>query len=81
MPILHRCILEIELTRKGVNEVMGEIDITQNRLEDHADVFADICNVLLFNGESVILPGSLKETGRTSQVMANSLEVLYNEEK
>lgn len=50
---------------------MGAIDITQNRLEDHADVFADICNVLLFGGESVILPESLKETGRTSQYKAD----------
>ena len=50
---------------------MGEIDITQGRLEEYADVFADICNVLMFNGESVILPEQLIETGRTSQYKAD----------
>ena len=29
---------------------MGEKDITEKTLEDYADVFADIVNVLLFDG-------------------------------
>ena len=41
---------------------MGEKDITEKLLEDYNDVFADIVNVLLFDGESVILPEEL-ETG------------------
>lgn len=51
--------------------ITGEIDITQGRLEEYADVFADICNVLLFNGEERILPEQLMETGRTSQYKAD----------
>ncbi|MBR2214558.1 MAG: Rpn family recombination-promoting nuclease/putative transposase [Selenomonadaceae bacterium] len=35
---------------------MAEKDITQKRLEDYPDVFADIFNVLLFKGEQVIKP-------------------------
>lgn len=50
---------------------MGEIDITQKMLVDYEDVFADICNVLMFNGEQVIYPEFLKETGRTSQYKAD----------
>lgn len=50
---------------------MGEIDITQGRLEEYADVFADICNVLMFNGEPIVLPEQLFETGRTSQYKAD----------
>ena len=30
--------------------VLGEKDITEKTLEDYADVFADIVNVLLFDG-------------------------------
>ena len=50
-----------------------EKDITQKTLERYNDVFADIINVLLFNGERVVtedsltdvLPGSiLKMDGR-----------------
>ena len=34
-------------------------DITQKTLERYNDVFADIINVLLFNGENVVLEDSL----------------------
>ena len=33
---------------------MGEMDVVEKILESYNDVFADIVNVLLFNGESVI---------------------------
>lgn len=33
---------------------MGEKDTATKTLESHESVFADILNVLLFNGESVI---------------------------
>ena len=33
---------------------MGEKDITEKLLEDYPDVFADIFNVLLFDGEKLI---------------------------
>ena len=33
---------------------MGELDITEKILESYNDVFADIVNVLLFNGEQII---------------------------
>ena len=33
---------------------MGELDITEKIPESYNDVFADIVNVLLFNGEQII---------------------------
>ena len=38
---------------------MGEQDITEKILESYNDVFADIVNVLLFNGEQIIRPDEL----------------------
>lgn len=38
---------------------MGEMDVVEKILESYNDVFADIVNVLLFNGESVIKPDEL----------------------
>ena len=38
---------------------MGKRDITEKILESYNDVFADIVNVLLFNGEPVIQPDEL----------------------
>ena len=38
---------------------MGEKDITEKTLEAYNDVFADIVNVLLFNGEQLIRPEDL----------------------
>ena len=33
---------------------MAQKDITQKLLEDYEDVFADIVNVLVFDGETVV---------------------------
>ena len=33
---------------------MGELDITEKILESYNDVFADIVNVLLLNGQQLI---------------------------
>lgn len=38
---------------------MGEKDISEKLLEDYADVFADIINVLVFQGERLLEPGNL----------------------
>ena len=38
---------------------MGRMDVTEKILESFNDVFADIVNVLLFNGEPVIKPDEL----------------------
>ena len=38
---------------------MVEKDMTENILEDYNDVFADIMNVLLFNGDSIVSEGDL----------------------
>lgn len=35
---------------------MGEKDIAEKVLEDYNDVFADIVNVLLFQGEQIVKP-------------------------
>ena len=34
-------------------------DVTEKRLEEYPDVFADVVNVILFDGERVILPEDL----------------------
>ena len=39
---------------------MGEKDITEKILEDYNDVFADIINGLLFQGEQRVLPEDLE---------------------
>ena len=46
---------------------MGQKDITEKLLEDYNDVFADIINGLIFNGEQRILPESLENTQVHSQ--------------
>ena len=51
---------------------MGEKDIVERQLEDHADVFADIVNVLLFRGEQRVRPEELMETGMRSQYKADT---------
>ncbi len=45
---------------------MAEKDITQKLLEDHNDVFADIINTLVFNGEQVIQPEELETVSTLS---------------
>ena len=49
---------------------MGQKDITEKLLEDYNDVFADIINGLIFNGEQRILPESLENTQVHSQYKA-----------
>lgn len=46
---------------------MAEKDISQKTLEAYNDVFADIVNVLLFNGKEVIKPNALTDAVPTSQ--------------
>lgn len=41
---------------------MGEKDITEKMLADHNDVFADIINVLLFNGKRIVNENELQST-------------------
>ena len=36
-------------------------DISEKRLEEYSDVFADMVNVLLFDGEEVINPDDLED--------------------
>lgn len=50
---------------------MRQKDMTEKLLEDYEDVFADILNVLLFNGAQVIRPESLKEAKTKSQYKAD----------
>ncbi len=45
---------------------MAEKDITQKLLEDHNDVFADIINTLVFDGEQVIQPEELETVSTLS---------------
>lgn len=41
---------------------MGEKDLSEKILADYNDVFADIVNVLLFNGECKIKESQLENT-------------------
>ena len=50
---------------------MPEKDITEKHLESYNDVFADIVNVLLFNGERRILPDDLRDTQARTQYKAD----------
>ncbi len=54
---------------------MGEKDITEKLLEDYDDVFADIVNVLLFNGHDVVKTDSLVSAGIRSQYKADDSKV------
>lgn len=46
---------------------MGEKDITEKLLEDYNDVFADIINVLLFDGKRLMGENELSNTKDKSQ--------------
>lgn len=45
---------------------MGEKDLTQKQLADYEDIFADIVNVLLLDGQRLIKPDELKPAKRES---------------
>lgn len=51
---------------------MGQKDLAQKLLEDHSDVFADIFNVLLFQGEQIICADELEKTANESQYKADT---------
>lgn len=50
---------------------MGQKDISEKLLTEYNDVFADIVNVLLFEGENVIHENELQSTKDTSQYKAD----------
>ena len=50
---------------------MGQKDITEKLLEDYEDVFADIVNVLLYNGEPVVDKDNLRSCNVKSQYKAD----------
>ena len=54
---------------------MGQKDLAQKLLEDHPDVFADIFNVLLFQGEQVICADELEKTANESQYKADTSDL------
>ena len=50
---------------------MGEKDKIEKLLEDYPDVFADIINVLVYQGEEVVKPEELRTTNIRSQYKAS----------
>ena len=54
---------------------MGEKDITEKILEDYNDVFADIINGLLFQGEQRVLPEALENISVHSQYKADDEKI------
>ena len=59
---------------------MGKKDISQKTLLAHNDVFADIVNVLLFNGEEVVTSQSLTDSQTFSQYKASG-NTLHSQER
>ena len=51
---------------------MGEKDKAERMLENYADVFADIVNVLMFGGKRLISPDELVEVDARSQFKAEN---------
>lgn len=54
---------------------MGQKDITEKLLEDYNDVFADIGNVLMYQGENVILEDELCNVKDKSQYKAEDAKI------
>ena len=59
---------------------MAEKDLSEKLLEEYDDVFADIVNVLLFNGKREVKEEELAETGTESQYKADD-SVLHAQER
>ena len=59
---------------------MGEKDKIEKLLEDYPDVFADIINVLIYDGKQVVKPEELRTTNVQSQYKASD-DVLHEEER
>ncbi|MCD7955996.1 MAG: Rpn family recombination-promoting nuclease/putative transposase [Lachnospiraceae bacterium] len=58
---------------------MAEKDVTQKLLEDYPDVFADIVNVLVYDGEDMVNADDLETTGAVSQYKA--AKVIHGQER
>ena len=54
---------------------MGQKDITEKILLDYNEIFSDIINVLLFDGESVVAPETLENATPVSQYKADDSKV------
>lgn len=65
--------------KKRGGEVLGAKDITEKTLESYNDVFADIVNVLLFNGRQVIEEDKLDESTPRSIYKAD--EKIHEQER
>lgn len=59
---------------------MGQKDISEKLLEDYNDVFADIANVLLFQGKPIVKEKDLHETNVKSQYKADDRK-LHEQER
>lgn len=59
---------------------MGEKDISEKLLEDYNDVFADIINVLLFNGKRLVEPEALEDSKHRSQYKSDDAK-LHEQER
>ena len=59
---------------------MAEKDKVEKLLEDYPDVFADIINVLIYDGKQIVKPEELRTTNIQSQYKASD-DVLHEEER
>ena len=58
---------------------MAQKDIAQKLPEDYEDVFADIINVLVFDGKEVVHPNALVASNLHSQYKAASDGLTYGD--
>ena len=58
---------------------MGEKDLTEKQLLELEDVFADVVNVLLFDGKKLILPEELKPAKKDSIYKDKELKIRMQE--
>ena len=59
---------------------MGQKDITEKILMDYNDIFSDIINVLLFDGDRRVDPDSLESAGALSQYKADKRVIKHVDE-
>ena len=55
---------------------MGQKDITQKTLESHNDVFADIINGIVFDGNDVVKEDELFDTTNMSSFRAGKIRII-----
>ena len=78
--MIHHSYFHNNMLPKRQKEIIMKMDLQQKLLEDYADVFSDILNVLLFDGAQIIQPDELEDFLPKSQYKAEK-GILHEEER